>query len=367
CLPATARATEPPRLLVLSYHDVRDDVAAADDDPDPYAVSTQNLIAHFDWLAGHGYHPVSLSQVIEAANGGRALPRQPVLLTFDDGLRSVHDKVFPLLRAYGFPALVAVITDYIEMAPGRTVDYGYRAFDRDDFLTWAQLRQMQDSGLVEVASHTHNLHHGVPSNPQGNTAPAVTTRRYDRYRGRYESEAEYAGRIRDDLAQSVERIEQALGRRPRAIVWPYAAYNAQAREIADTLGMYVSFDLEGRETTLASDLHDLARLLVTSNPTALDLAANLRRDTVTAPVRALHVDLDAVYDPDLAQQERNLDLLVERVKRVHPTHVFLQAFADPDGNGAADALYFPNRHLPMRADLFNRVSWQLFSRAGVTV
>jgi biofilm PGA synthesis lipoprotein PgaB len=47
--------------------------------------------------------------------------------------------------------------------------------------------------------------------------------------------------------------------------------------------------------------------------------------------------------------------------------VYLQAFADPDGDGVADALYFPNRHLPMRADLFNRVAWQLRTRTGVTV
>jgi len=47
--------------------------------------------------------------------------------------------------------------------------------------------------------------------------------------------------------------------------------------------------------------------------------------------------------------------------------VYLQAFADPDGDGNADGLYFPNRHLPMRADLFNRVAWQLKTRSGVAV
>nr|WP_305910126.1 poly-beta-1,6-N-acetyl-D-glucosamine N-deacetylase PgaB [Methylomarinum sp. Ch1-1]MDP4519213.1 poly-beta-1,6-N-acetyl-D-glucosamine N-deacetylase PgaB [Methylomarinum sp. Ch1-1] len=47
--------------------------------------------------------------------------------------------------------------------------------------------------------------------------------------------------------------------------------------------------------------------------------------------------------------------------------MYLQAFADPDGDGNADALYFPNRHLPVRADLFNRVAWQLKTRAHVNV
>src|SRR3546814_20361995 len=47
--------------------------------------------------------------------------------------------------------------------------------------------------------------------------------------------------------------------------------------------------------------------------------------------------------------------------------VFLQAFADPEGEGLVRSLYFPNRWLPMRADLFNRVAWQLRNRTGVRV
>ncbi len=49
------------------------------------------------------------------------------------------------------------------------------------------------------------------------------------------------------------------------------------------------------------------------------------------------------------------------------SHVFLQAFADPQGDGKIKALYFPNRRLPVRADLFNFVAWQLQTRAGVKV
>jgi hypothetical protein len=41
------------------------------------------------------------------------------------------------------------------------------------------------------------------------------------------------------------------------------------------------------------------------------------------------------------RSRHNLDALIERVKRIAPTHVYLQAFADPDGNNTADALYFP--------------------------
>ncbi|MGY1424407.1 poly-beta-1,6-N-acetyl-D-glucosamine N-deacetylase PgaB [Lysobacter sp. A289] len=361
-----APAAQAANLLVLSYHDIRDDVARKGD-PDAYAVSTQNFAAHLDWLAGHDYQPVSLDDVIAASRGERQLPDKPVLLTFDDGLRSVYTKAFPLLRAYGYPALVAVVTGWVDLPEGQQVDYGPRPFTRDDFLTWAQLREMQASGLVDVASHSHDLHHGVNANPQGNSTPAAVTRIFDPGLARYENAGEYLARIRSDLDTSAGIIHREIGQPPRAMVWPYAAYNSQTNRVADELGMTVTFDLEGRNQVLTADLHGLARLLLFGNPTINELVYELRHDEELEGIRALQIDLDYVYDADPVQSARNLDLLIERVKQIGPSHVFLQAFADPDGNGSADALYFPNRHLPVRADLFNRVAWQLKSRAEVKV
>jgi len=52
---------------------------------------------------------------------------------------------------------------------------------------------------------------------------------------------------------------------------------------------------------------------------------------------------------------------------LHINTVFLQAFAKPQDDGRVRAVYFPNRHLPVRADLFNRVAWQLRNRAQVKI
>lgn len=64
---------------------------------------------------------------------------------------------------------------------------------------------------------------------------------------------------------------------------------------------------------------------------------------------------------------RNIDALINRISKLGVNTVYLQAFADPDGDGTADAVYFPNRRIPMRADLFSRVSWQLMSRTKTEV
>ncbi|PBJ83244.1 poly-beta-1,6-N-acetyl-D-glucosamine N-deacetylase PgaB [Lysobacteraceae bacterium NML93-0399] len=372
----TAFAPAQASLLVLSYHDIRDDVAPKGD-PDPYAVSTTNFAQHLDWLRAHGYEAVSVQAVLDARAGRGTLPEKAVLLTFDDGLRSAYTHVFPLLRAFGWPALVAPVTSWVELPEGTVVPYGPRDFTRDDFLTWAQLREMRDSGLVEVGSHSHDLHRGLPGNPFGNQLPAAVTRIWTADGG-YETETAWRARIEADLQTSRDLIERHLGQAPRVIVWPYAAYNDVANGIATALGMHLSFDLEGRaqKTDLGlqgedradqASLASLARLLMHQNPDVRDLAGELRRDLSLDGVRAIQVDLDYVYDADPAQMARNVDVLVQRIQDIGPSHVWLQAFADPDGDGAAEAVYFPSTHMPVRADLFNRVAWQLRTRAQVRV
>lgn len=361
-------------LVVLAYHDIRDDVAPKGD-PDTYAMSTSNFIAQLDWLHGNGYTPVSVQQVLDARAGKARLPERAVLLTFDDGLRSVYTRVFPLLRAYGYPALVSPVTAWTNLAQGQLVNYGPRQIGPDGFATWDQLREMRDSGLVEIGSHSHDLHRGLLGNPQGNQTPAAVTRVYAD--GHYETQAQYLARVRADLQVSSHVLAAELGEPPRVLAWPYGAYNSQINALAAQLGMTLSFDLEGRgdDASLAlqdqplngQPLESLNRLLLFNNPDVNDLASELRRDPSSDGMRAMQIDMDYVYDPDPAQTERNLDKLVQRVRDIGPSHVFLQAFADPDGDGAADAVYFPNRHMPMRADLFNRVAWQLRTRAGVRV
>tara|TARA_R110000851_G_scaffold333550_1_gene516146 strand:- start:179022 stop:180182 length:1161 start_codon:yes stop_codon:yes gene_type:complete len=85
------------------------------------------------------------------------------------------------------------------------------------------------------------------------------------------------------------------------------------------------------------------------------------------PVRVAHVDLDYLYDADPSQMDRNLDLLIQRIADLGVTTVFLQAYADPSGDGLVKSVYFPNRHLPVRADLFNHVARQLQNNAKVNV
>jgi biofilm PGA synthesis lipoprotein PgaB len=352
--------------LVLCYHDVVKDVRA---EPDPDAVDLDQLVAQFAWLKENGYHPVAVDDILAAQAGRKALPEKAVLISFDDGYRNFYEKVFPLLKAFNYPAVLALVGSWMNAPESGTVMYGDRPFPRTKFASWENIREMQASGLVEIASHSYDLHHGILANPQGNQEPAAVTRSYDASKNTYESDAAFLARIRDDLARNSRLLLEKTGKRPRIMVWPYGRFSAETQAIAAELGMPLQFTLDDGVNPVgpASALREVKRFLIHFNPLLPEFAETLRTPVEKPVLRVMHVDLDYVYDPDPAQQEKNLSRLLDRIVESGANTVFLQAYADPAGRGTAQALYFPNRHMPMRADLFNRVSWQVASRTRVRV
>lgn len=356
------------KFMVLAFHDIRDDVVTGTD-RDPYAISTARLAHFFDWMKLHNWNPVSFQQVIDAQQGKIKLPKNPVLLTFDDGLASHYKNLFALLQVYHYPAVLALQTGWVSGDVKETTTYKGESMH---FINWDQLREMRDSGLVEFATHSHNLHKGILANPQGNLEPAAISHLYDATTHSYESDATYAARVQLDLKTSADVIQRELGVKPRVVVWPYGAMTMQTSELARAVGLPFSFGLGRNELNDIYFNHfkkSISRVLISGNPTAIQIeqiVGDVLKDRKQTQ-RAVQIDLDDVYDPNPTQMEKNLGDLLDRIKALRIHTVYLQAFADPDGDGTASELYFPNRHLPMKADLFNRVTWQLQTRAGVDV
>ncbi|PHM37546.1 poly-beta-1,6-N-acetyl-D-glucosamine N-deacetylase PgaB [Xenorhabdus innexi] len=348
--------------VVLGYHDVEDDGA----DQRFMSVRTSALNDQFAWLRANGYQPVTVDQILTANQGGTPLPPKAVLLTFDDGYSSFYRRVFPLLKAYNWPAILAPVGIWVDAPPGKPVDFGGLKVPRERFTTWEQVAEMSRSGLVEIASHTYQHHYGALGNPQGNTEPAAAIRIYDPKTGKYETEQAFRQRMERDVKKITQRIISATGKKPRVWVWPYGIDSGVTLDIAKQYGYKLALTLD---TGLANakNLDNVPRILLTNNPTLKEFAEQVIQVQNKFPLRIAHIDLDYVYDPDPVQQASNLDKLVQRVADLGINTVFLQAFADPTGDGTVRELYFPNRWLPMRADLFNRVSWQIHSRLNIDV
>ncbi|MGL4456870.1 MAG: polysaccharide deacetylase family protein, partial [Plesiomonas shigelloides] len=96
-------------FLVLSYHDVADDAA----DQRYVAVRTSALNEQISWLRDNDYQPISVQQILDAHDGKAVLPPKAVLLTFDDGYSSFYTRVWPLLKAYNWPALWAPVGSWV--------------------------------------------------------------------------------------------------------------------------------------------------------------------------------------------------------------------------------------------------------------
>ncbi|WLG90667.1 poly-beta-1,6-N-acetyl-D-glucosamine N-deacetylase PgaB [Pseudomonas cucumis] len=349
-------------VLGISYHDVED----RDPDQAVVAVRTERLLEQLAWLRENNYTPVTVDQIMAARNGGPELPPRAIMLSFDDGYSSFYTRVLPVLRAYNWHALLAPVGVWIDTPLNQPVDFAGTPRKRSDFLTWEQIREISRSGLVEIAAHTDASHKGVLANPQGNLQPAAATRRYDAATGRYESEAQFQARMRADVAAISEKIRKVTGYKPRVWVWPYGAADGTSLQVVNEQGYQMALTLEDGLDAL-DNLMSSPRFLVASDPDGEHFANSIVSVQAESPMRVVHVDLDNVYDADPAQQEINLGTLIQRMADMGANTVFLQAFADPVGDGLVHSLYFPNRHLPMRADLFDRVAWQLRTRAQVKV
>ncbi|WP_320739629.1 poly-beta-1,6-N-acetyl-D-glucosamine N-deacetylase PgaB [Enterobacter sp. 241F3] len=350
------------QFLVLAYHDVEDDAA----DQRYLSVRTSALNEQISWLLHNGYHIISVQDILDAHDGKKTLPPKAVLLSFDDGYSSFYTRVWPLLQAWNVPALWAPVGSWVDTPENQKVNFGGLMTPRDRFATWDMVRELSRSPLIEIGSHTWASHYGIPANPQGSREPAIANRFYDKATGRYETDRQFNQRIGDDVRKVTEKITQVTGKAPRAWVWPYGAANGTSLAIARQQGYQLAFTLEDGLGNV-QELGNIPRLLIAGNPSLKAFASTVSQVQEHDPVRVMHVDLDYVYDPDPAQQTQNINKLIQRVYDMKISHVFLQAFADPQGDGRIKALYFPNRRLPVRADLFNFVSWQLQTRAGVKV
>lgn len=348
-------------FAAIAFHDVVDTRAERTDD----AVTTQSLVDFFDWLKADGWTPVSLAQVEAAGKGGPPLPAKAILLGFDDGYASFHERVYPLLLAYNYPAVLALVGSWMDVPAGGTVDYGGKPVPRERFVTWDQVRRMQASGLVEIASHSENLHRVVPSTPQGNTGPAARSWQWRPTEGRYETDAEHRARIQTDLARSRARIEAETGKAPRALVWPFGRHSGPALEAARAAGFDFAFTLEPERADARQPMA-LHRYYPTWDPSLGILAWNLGFPPPRAEtVRLACADLSPMARLSGTAQDEWLGSLIESVRKLGATDIVLDVGRQADG--IVTSAWLPGTTLPLEADIFGRAARQLGVRAGVSV
>jgi len=132
----------PKGIPILMYHEI------SAEKKDILNVHKDDFLMQMRWLCFSGYQTVSMQSLInfhENENIKEPLPQKAVLLTFDDGYRSLVDEVLPVLLRKNLRACLFLTSQYIQQ---REED------PSSPYLSIADLKKWCDAGM-EVALHSH--------------------------------------------------------------------------------------------------------------------------------------------------------------------------------------------------------------------
>ena len=109
-------------------------------------------------------HLKYISENFTAVFPSSELPKNPICLVFDDGYYDFYKLIFPLLKKYNLKALLGVTPKYIledtDKSDELRLSYEhndlFENFKDATFCTYKELKEMIDSGLVQVVSHSYS-------------------------------------------------------------------------------------------------------------------------------------------------------------------------------------------------------------------
>ena len=217
--------------------------------------------------------------------------------------------------------------------------------------------EVDRAGDYFAVSHTHALHKQRAIAPQGGASGIAANRLY--LNGRYETDEEYENRLNDDMAETQRLFEENLGHPAKAMVWPYGMCSGASLRAAKAHGMQATFLLDGGiNEAEPSYMTYVRRIIMGDNITVKKLETLLTKDHDawdSKPIRMVQLDIDQLYKKDAKAFQYNINWTGKELTDNKISLVALQAFADPDGDGNYDKVYFYNKQVPMAADAFNDV------------
>lgn len=175
------------KVAILTYHRF----VPGDRKCDQLAVSAASFRGQLQYLKDNGYAVVSFADLADFVEGRGPMPRKPVILSMDDGYKSVYQVAYPVLREFGYKATVFVYSDFVG-APAA--------------LDWAEMKEMVASGLVDIQPHSKS-HANLTLRQPG------------------EGDAAYRERIREEVRNPARAITAHLDVPVHTFAFPYGAEN----------------------------------------------------------------------------------------------------------------------------------------------
>lgn len=199
-------------------------------------IRIEQFEAHIAEIKDGGYTVKPLPEIVQALRAGTSLPDRTVGISIDDAFLSVYTEAWPRLKKAGLPFTLFIATN--------PVDRGERGF-----MSWRQVIELAESGMVTIGSQTASHLHMAASNAARNSA---------------------------DLAKSNARFKAKLGFVPKLIAYPYGEYSLAVREAVRAAGFDTGFGQHSGVLHDKSDFFFLPRFAMNEtygNATRFRLAA----------------------------------------------------------------------------------------------
>jgi peptidoglycan/xylan/chitin deacetylase (PgdA/CDA1 family) len=234
------------RLSVLAYHGVDD----------------ASCFRHQLTYLARTMRPVSMHDVLTAMYGGRSLPARAVLLTFDDGHRSLLEVGLPLLRERGFPAVAFIVPSMLDTdqpfwwteAEGLMRQGGQS--QRYPGLTPAamvwRLKRVPDAVRLEVMAELRATANGPPPRtPQLRRAELPLLESAGITIGNHSMSHPCLphcedGKVVAEVTESHRLLRDALGREPTAFAYPNGDWDPRAEQTLADAGYETAFLFDHR-------------------------------------------------------------------------------------------------------------------------
>ncbi|MCS2156957.1 polysaccharide deacetylase family protein [Scandinavium sp. H11S7] len=199
-------------IPILTYHHILRDEENTRFRHTSTTTSVRAFSNQMTWLRDQGYTTLTMYQLEGYVRNKMNLPARSVVITFDDGLKSVNRYAWPVLKEYGFKATAFIISSRIKRHPQKWDPKSLQ------FMSISELRQIQD--VFDVQSHTHFLH------------------RVDAYRRPILLSRSYHNILFD-----FERSRRALSQfNPHVLYlsYPFGGYNITAVQAANDAGFHMA-------------------------------------------------------------------------------------------------------------------------------
>ncbi len=186
----------------LCYHQVQPSSGGK------YSLSKEGFRGQLLLIRQLGYTPINSARLLEILRSSEPPREKHVVITFDDGYRSVYEHAFPIMKEFGFVGVVCIYPEFIGTSGG---------------MSWEQLRTLQKAGW---SVDCHSSSHKDLGKPPAEAAARAAF---------YEKE----------IVRPKQLIEKHLGTPVLFMAWPYGIYTEETLEVARKAGYAGAYTVDG--------------------------------------------------------------------------------------------------------------------------